>query len=123
MGRGRSLLASALAFAALVAGCGGSDDEPRAAESARASVTVDIASFRYLPRTVTVETGGQVTWVNQDRAPHTATADEGQPAAFDTGRLKLSERDTVTLNEPGTYSYYCVFHRFMTAKLEVVSPG
>lgn len=120
MGRSRSLVASALACLALIAGCGGADDETGTADGARASATVDIASFRYLPRSLTLEAGGKVTWVNRDRAPHTATSDEAQPTAFDTGRLALSESDTITLDEPGTYSYHCTFHRFMTATLEVV---
>ena len=61
--------------------------------------------------------GGTVRWTNSDKAPHTAqTGGEG----FDTGRLGLGEVKEVTIEEPGTYSYYCVFHRFMTGTVEVV---
>lgn len=79
-----------------------------------------IASFKYTPDPVTIKAGGQLRWTNLDRAPHTATTDEGQTRDFDTGRLDLAESDTITPDQPGSYAYYCTFHRFMTGTVQVV---
>lgn len=119
----RRVLAVAVASvaAAVTSGCGGDgaasgDGAAPATAQARSEVTINIASFKYLPAKLTVKKGAKVTWVNQDKAPHTATAVEG---AFDTGRLKLDDSKTLVLDKPGTYRYYCTFHRFMEADLVV----
>ena len=119
--RRRVTIAVLAAGALLAAGCGGEDDEPaQARPAARSAVTVQIASFKYLPARIDVAVGGKVTWVNQDKAPHTAENKtlEG-PAEFETGRLDLGDRKTVTFTQPGAYKYYCVFHRFMEADIVV----
>jgi plastocyanin len=108
----------------LAAGCGESD-APHRAQRVTTTVTggpavrsaiVKIASFRFVPAAVTLTRGGRITWVDDDRAVHNA-GNEGlaAPARFDTGRLDHGERKTIVFNEPGTYRYYCVFHRFMEA--------
>ena len=99
------------AAALLAGGCGG-----ESGASAPAAVRVQVAGFRFLPERATVKAGGTVTWINRDKAPHTATRDDG----FDTHRLGQGESGPVTLDEPGTYTYYCTFHRFMTATVVVV---
>ena len=73
-------LAGAIALAAVpLAGCGddggGDSPEKRGAApkpAAKRAVTVDIASFKFRPETITIRAGGTVTFVNRDRAPHTA---------------------------------------------------
>ena len=113
----------ALLAGASAMGCGGSGDgdKPDGASGGDAPKQVkdQIASFKYLPEKVRVAKGGTVTWSNQDKAPHTATAAEGAPAEFDTDRLELGESKAITFDRPGTYSYYCVYHRFMTGTVEV----
>ena len=69
------------------------------------------------PATVRVKAGGRVTWVNEDRDAHTATAERA--GAFDTDKLERGDARAVTLDKPGTYRYYCVYHRFMQADLIV----
>ena len=125
-----ALLACTLALGAVVlTGCG-DDDEPEATTQAESATTeaeptageaaattaVDIADFKYDPETITVPAGSEVTWTNSDEAPHTATADD---ESFDTGTLKLDDEGAATFDEPGTYSYYCRFHAFMKATVEV----
>ena len=77
---------------------------------------MEIAEFLYEPEMVTIAAGTTVTWVNQDKAPHTSTAGD---ESFDTGTLKRGDSGEVTFEEPGTYDYYCRFHQFMNAKIEV----
>jgi plastocyanin len=91
------------------------------AGAARKAARVNIASFRFLPASITIASGGHVTWVNRDKAPHTAqnTGDPGSGAEFDTGRLTRGQHQSITFSTPGTYHYYCVYHRFMEANVIV----
>jgi plastocyanin len=91
------------------------------AGAARRAASVNIASFRFLPASVTIASGGRVTWVNRDKAPHTAqnTGEPGPGAEFDTGRLTRGQHQSITFSTPGTYHYYCVYHRFMEANVIV----
>jgi plastocyanin len=116
-------LSAAVAVLATVAlsGCGG--DEGKGGSDARAStgapapqqVGVKIASFKYQPAKLTVKRGATVRFTNFDDAPHTATVADG----FDTGRLDAREAKGVRLDKPGSYKYYCEFHRFMQADITV----
>ena len=94
----------------------GTPDTASASQSsARGAVRIDITDFKFKPETVTVKTGTKVTWVNNDTAPHTATARD----AFDTGTLRKGDKKTVKLKQSGTYAYVCEFHPFMKATVIV----
>src|SRR5688572_29824909 len=92
-----------------LAGCGGDEAEKRAP----AAVTVSAADFKFGPATATVSAGGTVTFTNRDKAPHTAESER-----FDTGRLDRGQSKRIEFDKPGTYEYFCDFHRFMTATVE-----
>lgn len=136
-------LACAIAALALVAvGCGGDDDES-ANGGGEATVTetetteeatdqadsggggttapraekVEIVDFAYDPDPVTIAVGGKVTWLNQDSAPHTATAED---ESFDTGTLDQGKLKAETFKEAGTFSYICTIHPTMKGTVEVV---
>ena len=125
--RGRRSLQAAFACLALVAlplaGCGDDDSGDGGSsggDSAKSAVTVNIASFKFLPDPIKVKAGGEVTWVNQDKAPHTAETEKGVKGAFNTGRLDLGDKEAVKFDQAGKFSYYCIYHRFMTGTVEVV---
>ena len=59
--------------------------------------------------------GGTVTFVNRDRASHTATAEQG----FDTGRLKKDASGRARFGEAGRFDYVCTFHPYMKGVVEV----
>jgi len=103
----------------LATGCG--DDATTATTTAAPAASVNIASFKFLPASITIASGGRVTWVNRDKAPHTAqnTGEPGQRAQFDSGRLTRGQHQSITFSTPGTYHYYCVYHRFMEANVIV----
>lgn len=120
----------------LIAGCGDDDDDdtggatspaapaetaPASGGAAKASAKVDIKDFKYIPATVTVKSGGKVTWKNFDSAPHNSENKQNpKPVEFTTKTpLKKGQSDTVTFSKPGTYRYYCVYHRFMEADVIV----
>ncbi len=103
----------------LLAGCGGDDGGGSAGAGAAPAGEVNIESFDFTPKTVEVKAGDAVTWTNQDKALHNAQTDSGAKGAFKTKDLNAGDSDEVPFEEPGTYSYYCVYHRFMTATVEV----
>ena len=131
----RRLGVAALCAAALVAGCG--DDEEQGAGTgaaapeqpaaeAVAEATVEIADFKFGPAQVTIEQGGSVTWTNRDSAPHNAENKQldDAPEMFATATpIEQGKSDTVTFDTPGTYMYYCVYHRFMEAEVTVNERG
>ena len=107
-----------------VAGCGGSSTmspSPTTASMPAISgaVTVDIKNFMFQPSPITVKAGTRVTWTNQDPqgTSHTATANQG---GFNTGSIAPGASATVMLSTPGTYTYHCTIHQFMTATITVV---
>ena len=115
--RGPSLGVVAAGALLTTGGCGGGNGD---GEEAPATAAVTIAGFGFDPDPVRIRAGGTITWTNADEAPHTAETAAGRPGAFDTGRLGLGDQGEITLDEPGTFAYYCVFHRFMTGTVEVV---
>lgn len=97
------------------AGGGAAAGTSASAPVAGGAVTVAITDFKYRPETLTVKAGSKVKWVNDDSAPHTATA----AGDFDTGTLRKGEAKALKLTEPGTYAYICEFHPFMKATVVV----
>ena len=77
---------------------------------------VDISDFAFVPEAVEVDAGTEVTFTNSDDAAHTATADD---SSFDTGDLAKGDSASVTFDETGEFTYYCRFHPFMKATVEV----
>lgn len=100
---------------------GGGSPAPAAATTAGGGrgkkVTVDISMFAFRPATLTIAAGTTVAFTNEDTTEHTATADNG--TTFDTGAIQDGQTKTVTFGKPGTYSYKCSFHPFMTGTIIV----
>ncbi len=69
-------------------------------------------STYYLPPTIVVVIGvnNTVTWVNNDIAAHTVTADNG---SFNSGNLNPGQSFTNVFTTPGTYTYHCDYHPWM----------
>jgi plastocyanin len=95
----------------------GSANAPAPSGDAVRSAKVEIKDFAYNPDPVTIEAGGKVIWINQDSAPHTATAEDG---SFDTGTLEEGKLKSESFKEPGTYAYICSIHPQMHGTVEVV---
>ena len=75
---------------------------------------VDDDADGFQPGTIAIDPGQQVTFVNLDDDPHTATG-----AGFDTGIMQPGEQATVSFDEPGSYPYSCQIHPVMTGTVEV----
>jgi plastocyanin/uncharacterized membrane protein YozB (DUF420 family) len=70
-------------------------------------VTIREDHFLFLPSSLTIPAGTTVTWINDERAKHTATADDG---VFNSGDQSLGQSYSVTMTEPGVYPYFCRYH-------------
>ena len=86
-----------------------------AVETSGALVVIEGSAFS--PATVSVKTGGEVVWKNKDAAPHTITADDG---SFDSGSMSQGTEYRRRFDTPGTFSYSCDIHPYMTGKVEVL---
>ncbi len=68
--------------------------------------------------TVVIGVNNTVTFVNQDSATHTVTADDG---SFNSGDILAGHSWTYTFATPGTYSFHCKYHSFMKGAVIVKS--
>lgn len=105
-----------------VVGCGGGSGDKQAKQPAAAATTaakVTISNFKFKMDPIRVKAGGTVTWTNKDSAPHTAQTDSAAKGAFKTGTLKQGGSRKVAFRTPGSYKYFCSYHRFMTGTVEV----
>jgi plastocyanin len=122
----KSLILPALAAVAVVAAGYQLADHGTAASTGPVSTvpvtghhaSVKIVDYNFTPQTLTVKVGTRVTFGNRDGTAHTATADQG---SFDTGTLDKGRRMTIAFDQPGTFTYHCAFHAFMTGTINVVS--
>ena len=71
-------------------------------------IVVPMADFEFSPRELVVTLGTTIVWLNQDAAPHTATADDGR--AFNTDILARGQSFRFTASQVGEFSYFCELH-------------
>ena len=85
--------------------------------AAASSVHITISNFMFHAMSVTVKPGAAVTVTNKDSVTHTLTATGGQ---FDTGDITQNQTKTFKAPmKPGTYSYICNIHQYMTGNIIV----
>jgi amicyanin len=126
--RARASLA-ALVVALLTAGCGSGSDlgSPAAAQTgtstsdAGGTVQIVLKSLYFNPPAVRATVGQQVTWTQEDQAPHNVTYVSGPKFASSGTLVKLGSTFSIRLTEPGTIHYVCTLHPWMKATI-VVSP-
>lgn len=71
------------------------------------AVTVNMNDFAFAPKTLTIQKGSTVIFVNQDPAKHTATEDSGK---FNSRDIQPGASFTFTFDEAGTFPYHCEYH-------------
>ena len=111
------LTVAVLALASCGDGGDGTDRATPNSSAAAGAKAVTIQDYIYEPARVVVPKGTTVTFTNRDAAPHTATSKAS--GAFDSGTIKQGETGKVTLEETGTFAYYCLFHPFMKGTVVV----
>jgi len=78
---------------------------------------VSVVDFDYAPRTVSVNAGASVRFVNNGSAPHTITALD---ASFDSGLMAKGDAYTRRFPTPGTFEYFCIYHPNRTGTVRVL---
>jgi len=125
----------AVPLAALLALSGCASDDPPSREAALPDgprVAIELLAFR--GGSLAVPAGTTVSWVNEEALPHTVTTGSYtvDPAtklrcsdcAREDGLLDASlpeegSSTSFTFREPGTFTYFCSFHRGMNAAITV----
>jgi plastocyanin len=79
---------------------------------------VTIMNFAFAPAALTVKAGTTVTWTNKDSDAHTVTS-QGSGGPLGSAALATGQSYSYTFAKPGTYSYLCTIHPFMTATVTV----
>jgi plastocyanin len=114
---------AAVAAVALLAGCGGgggataSAPAPASSPGSGSGSSIAIRDFKFSPATLTVRHGASIDVTNDDSAPHSVTADDGD--SFDSGTLQQGESATIKVARAGRYAYHCTVHPFMKGELVV----
>jgi plastocyanin len=125
----RHWLAAALLAAVALVGCGGDGQGGKVDQGGKGSkgggplsgeAPVRIANFEFKPQKVVVKPGTKVTWTNADSSLHDIK--DTSPLATPVSP-SMSQGDTfsITYGQPGTYTYVCGIHPYMTGSVEVVS--
>src|SRR5213083_2938056 len=86
-------------------------DKPLEAAAGAANDQVKIDSFSFLPATLSVPAGTQVTWTNRDDVPHTVVDTEKR---FASSMLDTGDQFSYRFTTPGAYAYFCSMHPKMT---------
>jgi len=66
--------------------------------------TVSITNANFSPHTLDVTAGTTVTWINNDKAPHSVTSDA--KGLFDSGPIQPGASFTFTFSQAGTFPYH-----------------
>jgi plastocyanin len=121
-----ALLAAVVAVVALGACGGGTKPEKAAGSATQAGAgapagggpAVQIVNFEFQPQKLTVKAGTTVTWTNEDTAIH-AIKDTSPLATPVSSDMAQGDTFSITYDRPGSYSYICGIHNYMTGSVEV----
>ncbi len=89
--------------------------ESGSTEGGEAAV-VDIKDFKFLPETLEVAAGTEVTWNNGDIILHSVVADDG---SFESKNIGSGDTFSFTFETAGTFSYICGIHTSMKGEIVV----
>ncbi len=104
-----------------------SDSSPDVPSDAIPAIIVGIhGDDSYLPNPLEIKAGQTISWHNEDLVAHTVTSSSdgdsdggGGGSSFDSGPMLSKQSYSLTLDEPGRYEYYCVYHPSMVANIQV----
>ena len=126
-------LITVLVCGVVVSACGGNNGSPNAptpptptppgSGGTGSSVTIsmpmgatNLTTTAYVPNPVSVAVGTTVTWVNNDRDFHTASANNN---VFESGSMAPGDRFSHTFAAAGSFPYRCLVHTNMVGTINV----
>lgn len=92
-----------------------SSSQPSGSSAAVSTNSVNISNFSFDPPQITVRANSTITFSNKDGVTHTVTADKG---TFDQ-EITAGKTVTLTISDPGTYTYHCSVHPAMKGTIIV----
>lgn len=81
-----------------------------------ATIPVSIQNFAFSPSTITAKAGDVIVFTNNDTVPHTVTQST-ESGGFRSDPIAPGTTYTLTIDEPGTYDFFCEFHPAMTGTI------
>ncbi|MBA2247722.1 MAG: cupredoxin domain-containing protein, partial [Chloroflexia bacterium] len=72
--------------------------------------------FKFLPETLEVAAGTEVTWSNSDIVLHTVVADDG---SFESDNIVRGDTFSFTFERAGSFPYICGVHTSMKGEIVV----
>ncbi len=72
------------------------------------AIIVQMKDFAYQAKTITIDKGTTVQWLNKDPAKHTITSDSGSP--LNSKDVKANGDFSFTFAQSGSFPYYCEYH-------------
>jgi plastocyanin len=109
-------LAAAVAVLAVLGPLGARAAEQDQGSGDAAATVVTMRGKAFQPARLELLAGETVRWTNDDIVDHEVADDGG---AFRSERLMPGMTYTHTYATPGTFTYHCPLHPFMTARVEV----
>jgi len=91
---------------------------PDESTSAKASGSVDMIDYKFVPKTVTISAGDTVTWNNTGEEDHDADGN-----GFSSGTVEPGEDASARFANAGTFKYICTFHPDMKGTVVVKDDG
>jgi predicted secreted protein with PEFG-CTERM motif len=76
----------------------------------------------FIPDTVTIDVGGEVTWTNDDSAAHTVTSGDiegGPDGKFNSDLFLAGKKFSHKFEEAGEFPYFCQVHPWMKGTVVV----
>ena len=82
-----------------------------------ASIHVTISGMQFVPSTIRIKTGDEVTWTNHEAILHAVTSPHDGSIA--SSSLGPGSKYSHTFNKPGIYIYYCALNTTMFGRVIV----
>lgn len=111
--------AAAVVVIAIVVARSGDEGADTRQKPFEPDATVSAVGGRYSDGEIVLTVGAAVAFENDDRVPHTFTADDGR---FDSRVVEPGKRYGVTLDRPGTVAFHCEIHPTMRGTIVVNAP-
>lgn len=86
------------------------------AVSSGATIPVSIQNFAFQPATISARAGDTIVYTNNDSTVHTVTQDP-LGSGFQSAPIDPGTTYTLTIDEPGTYPFFCEIHLGMTGTI------
>jgi plastocyanin len=85
-------------------------------DSTKVTISIGTRNNGFVPTSITVKRGTEITWTNRDTMQHTVTS-----AGFDSGSLNPGQSYSRVFNTTGSFDYKCMIHTSIQGTVHVVN--